>query len=80
MKLLPKQAEAITRLLTNPDFRVYMDLLGDEAEKSMMLLIKATGDLATKQGRCQVYTELLEAIGDAKSTLESYQNSKQRKN
>jgi len=53
-----------------------MELIGTEGEKSMQVLIAAKGGLKGAQGRCQVYTEIVDAVATAKSTLESYQNSK----
>ena len=76
MKITIEQAEAITQLLTTPEFRVFMELLGDEGEKSMQVLIMTKDNLESAQGRCQVYTEIVDAVATAKSTLESYQNSK----
>jgi len=76
LKLSREQAEAITILLNAPEFRIFMELIGTEGEKSMQVLIAAKGGLKGAQGRCQVYTEIVDAVATAKSTLESYQNSK----
>lgn len=76
MKLTREQAEAITRLLTIPEFRVFMDIVGSEGEKAMQVLINSKDGLKCKQGRCQVYTEIVDAVATAKQTLEDYSNSK----
>ena len=76
MKLSEEQAEAIMRLLAIPEFRVFMELLGTKGEESMQQLIHAKDGLESKQGRCQAYTEIVDAVATAKSTHEQYQNSK----
>jgi len=57
-----------------------MELLGDKAEESMHQLVMGKSGLKTLRGKCQAYTEIVDAVAGAKSTLESYQNSKYRKN
>lgn len=76
MKVTREQAEAIVRLLAVPEFRIFMDMLGDEGEKAMQMYIAAPQGLKSKQGRCQVYTEIIDAVATAKRAHEDYQNSK----
>ncbi len=76
MKLTQEQAEAVVRLIGFPEFRVFMELLGAEGEKAMHQYINATSGRKTKQGKCQAFTEIVDAIATAKSTHDSYQNSK----
>ncbi len=76
MKLTIEQASAITSLINNPDFLIYMNMVSDKAEESLMALIKSPDNLERNQGRCQAYTEIIEATESAKETLRQYQNSK----
>lgn len=76
MKLTVEQAEAVTALLTRPEFRIFMDFIGTKGEESMQQYIAATKGRKTKQGKCQVYTEIVDAVAGAKKTFEDYQNSK----
>ena len=76
IKLTQEQAGAIVRLLPNPDFRVFMDILGAKGEESMMQYVNATASRKTKQGKCQAYTEIVDVVATAKKTFDDYSNSK----
>ena len=76
MKLEPAEAEAISNLLVNPDFRVYMQMLGKRGEQDMKVLVWTKEDKDVYQGRTQVWSELIDDINQAPQTVQDYKKSK----
>jgi hypothetical protein len=78
LRLDKQHAEAITRLLRNEDFKLFVELLAVNAEELNKALIMKThensGQMYALQGHTRGMVTLLETINDAPSTLKKLTN------
>lgn len=74
MKFQSNQLDAIVRLLNSPDFKVFMQALGDYSEKEMEGLVYAQNEtLPNRQGKCQALAAIVKALQSAPDTLKTLQ-------
>ena len=72
MKLNHQQLEAVARLLTTDDFKVFLGALGIYSERIMEKFVYAqSDDIHNKQGQCQAVSAIAKAIHTAPDTLKT---------
>lgn len=77
MKFTDHQLEAVARLLTTEDYKIFIGALGDYGEKEMEKLVFTDNDnLQRQQGRTQALTAIVKAIHSAPETLRTLQTRK----
>lgn len=80
LKLNEKELRAISKLLSNEDFKVFLDILAKRAEENNRALVMKSldsGQMFTLQGQTRESVGLIEAITTAPAKLKELTNPKE---